>query len=210
MKRREWIRRRKSKQFFRITPSASDTIYLFSPDYVPDHAFQLPSGYDHDGRRPNGATQVMVVERIYTYGFKYFKMGYASAYSWLLFIIIFILTGVQMKRRKDGCIMNHKLGGLSALPDILPACGDRDGSLLWMLSTSLKSKGALMEIPIRWIPENPTMDALPEGAFSKFPFQGYFQQLLHHHKLYAHYHFVGLHGGVCLLPKSGFPERTAC
>lgn len=45
---------------------------------------------------PNGATQVMV-ERIYTYGFKYFKMGYASAYSWLLFVIIFILTLIQMK-----------------------------------------------------------------------------------------------------------------
>lgn len=45
---------------------------------------------------PNGATQVMV-ERIYTYGFSYFKMGYASAYSWLLFIIIFVLTMVQMK-----------------------------------------------------------------------------------------------------------------
>ena len=45
---------------------------------------------------PNGATQVMV-ERIYTYGFKYFKMGYASAYSWLLFAIIFILTLIQMK-----------------------------------------------------------------------------------------------------------------
>ena len=39
---------------------------------------------------------------------------------------------------------------------------------LWMLSTSLKSKGALMEIPIRWIPENPTMDAYRK-VFSKFP-----------------------------------------
>lgn len=45
---------------------------------------------------PNGATQVMV-ERIYTYGFSYFKMGYASAYSWLLFIIIFVLTMIQMR-----------------------------------------------------------------------------------------------------------------
>ena len=35
--------------------------------------------------------------------------------------------------------------------------------------TSLKSKGALMEIPIRWIPENPTMDAYRK-VFSKFPF----------------------------------------
>lgn len=39
----------------------------------------------------------------------------------------------------------------------------------WMVSTSLKSKGALMEIPIQWIPENPTLDAYKK-VFSKFPF----------------------------------------
>ena len=48
---------------------------------------------------PNGATQVMV-ERIYTYGFSYFRMGYAAAFSWLLFIIIFALTSVQLKLQK--------------------------------------------------------------------------------------------------------------
>lgn len=48
---------------------------------------------------PNGATQVMV-ERIYKYGFRYFKMGYAAAYSWILFVIVFILTAVQMRVQK--------------------------------------------------------------------------------------------------------------
>lgn len=45
---------------------------------------------------PNGATMAMV-ERIYKYGFKYYKMGYASAYSWVLFIIILLFTSIQMK-----------------------------------------------------------------------------------------------------------------
>lgn len=45
---------------------------------------------------PNGATEVMV-ERIYTYAFRYFQMGYASAFSWLLFAIIFAFTTIQMK-----------------------------------------------------------------------------------------------------------------
>ena len=45
---------------------------------------------------PNGATQVMV-ERIYNYGFRYFKMGYASAFSWILFIIIVICTAIQLR-----------------------------------------------------------------------------------------------------------------
>lgn len=48
---------------------------------------------------PNGATQVMV-ERIYNYGFRYFKMGYASAFSWILFVIILIFTVVQMRGEK--------------------------------------------------------------------------------------------------------------
>ena len=40
---------------------------------------------------------------------------------------------------------------------------------VWMISTSFKSRGALMAIPIEWIPENPTWAAY-EKVFSKFPF----------------------------------------
>lgn len=40
---------------------------------------------------------------------------------------------------------------------------------LWMISTSFKSRGALMSIPIEWIPENPTLDAYIK-VFSRFPF----------------------------------------
>ena len=50
--------------------------------------------------RLRDAFRQVMVERKYTYGFKYSKMGYASAYSWLLFVIIFALTGVQMKLQK--------------------------------------------------------------------------------------------------------------
>ncbi len=52
-----------------------------------------------DNAGPNGATKVMV-ERIYTYGFRYFKMGYAAALSWILFLIVFILTSIQLKMQK--------------------------------------------------------------------------------------------------------------
>lgn len=48
---------------------------------------------------PNGSTEVMV-ERIYKYGFRYFKMGYASAFSWILFVIIMICTAIQMRGQK--------------------------------------------------------------------------------------------------------------
>lgn len=39
----------------------------------------------------------------------------------------------------------------------------------WMLSTSFKSRGALMSIPIQWIPAEPTTAAYVK-VFSKFPF----------------------------------------
>lgn len=48
---------------------------------------------------PGDATQV-IVERIYKYGFSFYKMGYASALSWLLFLIVFIFTFIQQKLQK--------------------------------------------------------------------------------------------------------------
>lgn len=36
---------------------------------------------------------------------------------------------------------------------------------MWMISTSLKSRGALMSIPIEWIPAEPTLDGLCQGLF---------------------------------------------
>lgn len=48
---------------------------------------------------PHGATQVMV-ERIYRIAFRQYKMGYAAAFSWLLFFIIFAVTMVQIKLQK--------------------------------------------------------------------------------------------------------------
>ncbi len=48
---------------------------------------------------PYGSTQVMV-ERIYRYSFNYYKMGYASSFSWILFVIIFVFTLVQLRLQK--------------------------------------------------------------------------------------------------------------
>ncbi|MCQ2457687.1 MAG: sugar ABC transporter permease [Clostridia bacterium] len=48
---------------------------------------------------PGGATSVFL-ERIYKYAFKQYKMGMASAYSWLLFIMIFVLTVIQFRLQK--------------------------------------------------------------------------------------------------------------
>lgn len=85
-------------QFGRITmPMLSPTLFFVtiislinSFQIFPQVMVMTPDG------GPGGSTMVMV-ERIYTYGFKYYKMGYSSALSWILFLVILTLTFVQMK-----------------------------------------------------------------------------------------------------------------
>ncbi|SDM68267.1 carbohydrate ABC transporter permease [Sediminibacillus halophilus] len=48
------------------------------------------------GGGPGGSTEVMV-QNIYNHAFRYFEMGYASAMSWVLFLVIFLFTWIQMK-----------------------------------------------------------------------------------------------------------------
>lgn len=64
------------------------------------NSFQLfPQIMVMTGGGPDGATQVMV-ERIYTYGFRYFQMGYASALAIILLIIIVVITLIQLVLQK--------------------------------------------------------------------------------------------------------------
>ena len=48
---------------------------------------------------PSGATTVFL-ERIYKYAFDQYKMGLASAYSWILFALITVFTLVQFRLQK--------------------------------------------------------------------------------------------------------------
>ena len=52
-------------------------------------------------------------------------------------------------------------GGLAAILICIP--------FFWMLSTSLKARGALMAIPIEWVPREPTFEAYTR-IFTLFPF----------------------------------------
>jgi len=91
----------KAKQFFKIV------LPLLSPSIFFILIISLINGFQifpqvmimTTDAGPNGATQVFV-ERIYKYGFRYYEMGYASALSWILFIIVFIFTTIQQKLEK--------------------------------------------------------------------------------------------------------------
>ena len=72
------------------------TISLISSFQVFDQVWIMTQG------GPAGATSVMV-ELIYKNAFSYYKMGYASAISWILFALIFVVTIAQnfLQKRLD-------------------------------------------------------------------------------------------------------------
>ena len=65
------------------------------------------------------------------------------------------------RKRRLGAAGYYAVSILLAVIALIP--------FLWMISTSFKSRGALMSIPIEWIPAEPTLDAYVK-VFSKFPF----------------------------------------
>lgn len=64
-------------------------------------------------------------------------------------------------KKRLGTTGYYVISALIAIVSMIP--------FLWMISTSLKSQGAIMTIPIQWIPENPNLDAYVD-VFSKFNF----------------------------------------
>ncbi len=90
--------------FFRITlPLLTPMIFFVLVISLINSFMLFPQVLIMTEGGPHGATQV-ILERIYTYGFRYYKMGYASALSWLLFVIIFIFTYMQQKLQKKWVI----------------------------------------------------------------------------------------------------------
>ncbi|MCL2034372.1 MAG: sugar ABC transporter permease [Oscillospiraceae bacterium] len=91
----------KIRQFFNVTlPMLSPTLFFViiiniinSLQIFPQVMVMTPGG------GPGGSTMVMV-ERIYTRAFSYYQMGYASALSWILFVVIFLFTFIQMQLQK--------------------------------------------------------------------------------------------------------------
>ena len=49
--------------------------------------------FDKDGRTQNAAP--FYIMYLFTRGFEYLQMGYASALAWLLFIVVGLLTAAQ-------------------------------------------------------------------------------------------------------------------
>jgi ABC-type sugar transport systems, permease components len=87
--------------FFKVTIPLLTPVIFFNFVMQLVQAFQEFNGpYLITGGGPLNSTYLMPM-MIYDNAFKYFKMGYASALSWVLFIIIMIFTGiVQITSKK--------------------------------------------------------------------------------------------------------------
>lgn len=87
-------------RFFRITlPMLSPTLFMVVILNIINsfQVFDLISVMTDGG--PGRATNVLVY-RIYQEGFKYSKMGYASAIAYFLFLIILVVTLIQFRGQK--------------------------------------------------------------------------------------------------------------
>lgn len=88
------------KKFSRVTlPLLTPTLFLLVIINVIGGFQVFDSVFVMTGGGPNNATTV-IVERIYRNAFRFYRMGYASAYAWVLFVIIFACTLVQLKLQR--------------------------------------------------------------------------------------------------------------
>ena len=88
------------RKFFSITlPLLSPTLFLLIVINVIYGLQVFDSVLIMTNGGPGNATSVFL-ERIFKYAFKQYKMGMASAYSWILFIMIFTMTILQFRLQK--------------------------------------------------------------------------------------------------------------
>lgn len=87
-------------KFFKLTiPFLSPTtFFLLITQFIA--AFQIFGQVQIMTKGGPGTSTTTLVYYIYTSAFSYYKMGYASAMSWILFIILFIVTMIQWQGQK--------------------------------------------------------------------------------------------------------------
>jgi multiple sugar transport system permease protein len=85
------------RSFFRITvPMLRPTMFFVIIMQIISSFQVFGQVYVMTGGGPYGTTRTMV-QYLYEQGFRYFRMGYASAMAYVLFVIMLVLTLVQWK-----------------------------------------------------------------------------------------------------------------
>jgi len=99
------------RQFFKITLPILSPIVFFNLVMQMVNAFQEFTGaFVITNGGPMKATYLYVM-KLYDEGFQFFKMGYASALSWVLFIIIVVVTTFVFKTSDKWVFYSDDKGG---------------------------------------------------------------------------------------------------
>lgn len=87
-------------KFFKITVPflAPTTFFLIITTLI--SSFQVFAPIQLMTRGGPGSSSSVLVYYIYTSAFSFYKMGYASAMSWVLFLLLFAVTIIQWKNQK--------------------------------------------------------------------------------------------------------------
>jgi multiple sugar transport system permease protein len=88
------------RKLYSITlPLISPTLFLLVVILIIGSLQVFDSVFIMTGGGPAGATTIFM-ERIYRYAFKMYKMGMASAFSWVMFVLIMLFTLIQFRLQK--------------------------------------------------------------------------------------------------------------
>ncbi|QOV19899.1 sugar ABC transporter permease [Blautia liquoris] len=88
------------QKFFKLTIHflSPTTFFLIITTFI--SCFQVFAQVQIMTKGGPGSSSNVLVYYIYTSAFSFYKMGYASAMSWILFIILFIITMIQWRGQK--------------------------------------------------------------------------------------------------------------
>lgn len=82
--------------FYNVVMGIINSLQIFTQVYVIGTNALMPGGSTGSGGGPENSL-LSIVQLLYIKGFRDYKMGYASAIAWVLFVIILLLTGLVFK-----------------------------------------------------------------------------------------------------------------
>ena len=96
---------------------------------------------------------------MYEEGFKWWSLGRASAVAFLLFVLMFVVTLVQLRLGREGSASVKRPGASFAVNTLLVVAAVLTAfPLFWMVSVSFMPTGAASTYPPPLLPAEPTLD----------------------------------------------------
>ena len=121
--------------------------------------------YIMTGGGPVNSTLVPVLY-LFNTAFTHFKMGYASAIAWMLFVVIMVLTIAQLKLAKRWCITKGRKNKMGAAKNLKQVKARNRSIRMFSTHTTLLIGAIIFLIPFVWLITTSFKD---ETQIFKFP-----------------------------------------